>query len=116
MKNVIYQDLPIKIKSILLLSEGWLVGSAPEKVSNKETPNDYDIIVPNRDKFLTSIQVLSKDYPTSYTFNTYGGVKFQVDDLSVDIWCETLESAIRTHRHIPYAYNMKINKLLKIDL
>ncbi len=106
----IYNNLPQKIKTLLLISEGWLVGSAPEKLLNSEIPKDYDIIVPSRELFQLTCCLFKNE---KIDINTFGGIKIQINDLLIDIWCEELGHFIMTSTGCNYAFNLKRSKLFK---
>ena len=116
MKTKIYNNLPQKIKTILLVSEGWLVGNAFNAIVNTEEPKDYDIIVPSREKFQLMTSLIDADDSFSLTINSYGGLKFNSHDegvASIDIWCESLDHFLLNANKISYIYNMKRNILLE---
>lgn len=110
-KNKLYGELDNKIKSILLSTNGWLVGGSIEQVCNDEVVSDYDIIVPNRDLYRKMIVSLCSLF--HHTINNYGGFKFVVDGIDVDIWCEELSHFIDTANKITYVYNHKSCILFK---
>lgn len=112
-KGKVYNGLNDKIKSILLSSNGWLVGSSIEQIGNDEEVSDYDIIVPSRDLFRILIVSLQSTY--NHIINNYGGFKFLIDGVEVDIWCEELSHFLGTANKLTYAYNHKRVILLKIE-
>lgn len=112
MKSIIYKNLPEVIKTVLLSSEGWLVGKSIEQLLTKEV-KDYDIIVPNRELYYKTINLLKSFY--NYDFNNYGGVKFKDSDLQIDIWCEELDHFLLSANYVNYIFNFKKQILLKND-
>lgn len=106
----IYTHLQEPIKNILLISEGWLVGSAIKHIIYGEVPKDYDILIPNRELFQLVCTTL-RDY--EYKINTFGGLKFKINGLEIDIWVEELSHFIMTTSAFDYAYNLKRSKLIR---
>lgn len=101
------------VTSILLRTNGWLVGNAINDIIHDKKVSDYDIIVPNRELF----QHLIKDISTKeFSINNYGGVKIDVDGLLIDIWCEELSDFLGNANKISYLYNHKKNITLKFEL
>lgn len=89
MKKLVYNSLPDCIKSILIISDGWLVGSAVEKLLAKEDPKDYDIIIPSRENYQVTSTAI-KSYLKGV--NTFGGLKYEFPDgIVVDMWPEELD-------------------------
>lgn len=102
--------LPETIKNILLISEGWLVGSAVKHIIYGEVPKDYDILIPSRELYQIVCTTL-RDY--EYKINTFGGLKFKINGLEVDIWVEELGHFITTASAFDYAYNLRRSKLIR---
>lgn len=111
-KGVVYNKLDMRIKAILLSTNGWLVGGAISAIEKKEEPSDYDIIVPNRDLYRKMVVQLTSFYP--FKINTYGGLKVQIDDITLDIWCEELSHFIDTANDLSHLYNHKKCILLSL--
>lgn len=111
MKLKLYKNLDVRVKNILLMSEGWLVGNSINNIINNEEIKDYDIIIPNRDLYHKTLFLINTNYQIS--INSYGGVKLEINGLSFDIWCEELSHFIETSKRITYLYNYKRNILLK---
>lgn len=113
MKNRIYNELPSVIKNILLITEGWLVGNSALDILKDKEPKDYDIIVPSREMYSKMVTLLASQY--DYDVNSYGGLKFNLDefDIKLDIWCEELDHFILNAKDISYLYNFKRNYLFK---
>lgn len=107
LKTRTYLGLPSRIRTILILSEGWLVGKAIEQILDGSAPKDYDIIVPDRQKFHNTINHLLAY--SSPKFNSWGGLKF--DD--VDIWNEELDHFIKNCSYKSWVYNLSKSVLLK---
>ena len=85
--NRLYKELPEIIQAILLTSEGWLVGSSINQILNKEVVKDYDIIVPSRELFMIVCKFVSS-ITDKVKINSFGGIKIQILDTEIDIWCE----------------------------
>jgi len=84
-----YRKLPTIIKNTLLISEGWLIGSAIEKTDKEEQPKDYDIIVTNLERWGAVIAFLSN---YNYAINSYGGFSVTVSEtIKIDIWPQSFE-------------------------
>jgi len=117
-KNKFYRDLPAEIISLLLISEGWIVGSCLEKLLKDEKPNDFDIIVPNRELFQVTTRTIAALINNrgfnSYTINSYGGIKTTIGELSIDIWCEELSHFLMNANHAKYIYNFKKQVLIEV--
>lgn len=105
----IYRILPDPIKDLLLLSEGWLVGSSIIRLLEDISPTDYDIIVP-AEKWPAVFSYIRDKEPT---FNSFGGVKIQIGDIIIDVWVESLDHFLHNVNIFTYAYNFKKNTLLK---
>jgi len=105
-KKNFYRKLPELIKSILITSEGWLVGTSISQILESKNVTDYDIIVPDRELFQIVTKQLSVDFDCE--INSYGGLKFIGEDGTVvDIWCEELGHFLMTANSIKYIYNHK---------
>ena len=116
MKSTIYQNLPYFIKSILLVSEGWLVGGALRDLLEGKEPNDWDIIVPSRELFQIVNTTLASCEDLESKINTFGGIKyFNNENDSIDIWCEELDHFLKTANKKDYIFNLKRNILLKVE-
>jgi|AntRauMFilla1563_2_1112583.scaffolds.fasta_scaffold01554_5 hypothetical protein len=114
MKSVVYSKLNNRIKSILLSSEGWLVGGSVNQIVNDGLISDYDIIVPDRGLYHNTIVSLMHLTDSNYTINNYGGFKFKLGQyLILDIWCEELSHFLANANEITYLYNHKKCILLK---
>jgi len=112
MKNKIKEALTASgLKHILLLSEGWLVGNAINSIEQGDDVKDYDVIVPSRELFQKTVAVLSYTYAMSTS--SYGGLRFKVGDVYLDIWCEELSHFLLSANRITYVYNLTKNILLK---
>lgn len=113
--NKVYSELDGRIKAILLLTDGWLVGGSMESIILDKDVKDYDIIVPDRAKFHNIINHLSKR-SGRIIFNNYGGIKLKLEELNLDIWCEELSHFIMSARKLTYIYNHKRGVLLKNEI
>ena len=112
MEKKFYRDLPEVVQSILITSEGWLVGNSVENLIKGEKVNDFDIIVPSRELF----QVVVKQLHCKNNFfglNSYGGIKVILQDIYIDIWCEELSHFLMSANSVNYVYNHKKQRLLK---
>lgn len=111
----IYRQLPVDIRSILILSDGWLVGSTIDNLlSDKEAADyvpDYDIIVPFS-KWEDTVVALKHN---PFTLNTYGGFKFNIKGLEVDIWPQDTDQFIKVASNLTYLFNLKHQILIKND-
>lgn len=115
MKKVqLYNQLPQVIKSLLIASEGWLVGSSiVTTILGKESPKDYDIIVSSRELFQIGCKILAL-LEFSVSVNTFGGIKFKKDNISIDIWCEELSHYLRNRNTSKGpVYNLKSQILIE---
>jgi hypothetical protein len=112
----LYRKLPEFIKSILITSEGWLVGSSIKALLDDKEVNDYDIIIPSRELFqIVNKQISSYDDGKLET-TSFGGCRVVFDDgVRIDYWPEELDHFLRTANSIDYIYNMKRNLLLKLE-
>lgn len=106
-----YRSLPQDIVDILAVSNGWLIGSSISHVLDNKIPVDYDIIVP-QDTYRTLFRYLNKNSPT---FNNHGGLKVDINGISIDIWIQSLESYLLNVSNFTYAYNFNKNLLIKND-
>ena len=114
MKDKVYKNIEGKIKSVLLITDGWLVGKAAKNIIDDEEVNDYDIIVPSRENFQNITHILSKLY--TLKINSYGGFKIISDTFTLDIWCEELSHFIRNANEVSFVYNYKGNVLLRNEV
>ncbi len=105
----VYENLDPKIKSVLNLTNGWLVGNAVFDILTDRKPDDYDIVV-NSPEFHTIIKSLTVTY--KFTINNYGGFKFYIDDFVLDVWTEDLSHFLLAALNFNYAYNFKSRLLI----
>ena len=115
MKSTIYQNLPYFIKSILLISEGWLVGGAPKNLLEGTKPRNWDIIVPSRELFQMVNTALASYEDMQSKVNSFGGIKYWDGEVSIDVWCEELDHFLKTANKKDYVYNLKRQLLLKVE-
>lgn len=106
-----YKQLPIEIRSLLLISEGWLVGSSINALIENKPVNDYDIVVPNRELFQNALLYLKT--LGEITVTTFGGNKVTTDKLVIDIWCEELGHFLQSSLNQTYIFNLRSQLLLK---
>jgi hypothetical protein len=99
--------IPDIIKTILITSNGWLVGSSVKNIMENKTPKDYDIIV--NAKAFSSCLAFFRHHGVS--INHYGGIDFNIKDLKIQIWISSLEKYLIMAKKWTYAYNAK-NKIL----
>ena len=109
MNKEIYNLLPQEIKNILFISNGWVVGSSIEKLKNKEEVRDYDILITDNELFAKSISSLKSCFDK---FTTFGGIKLKINNLSIDIWCQSLEDFIFKSSKRGIMFNMRKNIIL----
>ena len=108
-----YRLLPPAIQSILLTSEGWLVGGAVDTILKGEVPEDFDIIVPDINKYNLTIKQIHS-YDPVIEINSYGGLKITADDgATLDIWPEELGHFLISANQVGHIYNHKRQILIK---
>lgn len=112
--------IPMPVKSILLNSNGWLVGSSIKHTLEDLPIKDYDILVTDRDLFQNTIRLLANSY--TFRLNSRGGMNFTIDSIGydkfgqelppifVDIWCADLSSFLTNSTIVTYLFNL--NKLI----
>ncbi len=114
--KTIYQHLPVPIRSILIISDGWLVGSSIKSILAEEPVNDYDIIVPVEKWMNTLVSIKQYDH----VVNTFGGMKFTIVTtagvIDLDIWPENIDHFLKVANTLSYVYNINRSLLLKNDL
>lgn len=106
-----YHKLPNIVKSTLLVSEGWLIGSSIINTLEGKPVKDYDIIVPNRELFQLTLSQLRNQ--GAININSFGGVKFENDVAQIDIWPEELDHFLKHVNEVTYIFNYKKNILFK---
>lgn len=110
-KKSLYRALPETIKNILIVSDGWLAGSSVENIINGNPIVDYDIAVPY-DKWQDTIVMLKTE---PFILNTFGGFKFNLDGLEIDIWPQDTDGFLKRAKPLTYMYNLKNQILIKND-
>lgn len=105
----VYRALPEAIKSVLILSDGWLVGGAITDILDGKKPTDYDIVVPPDNYQIATLYLA----PFPFKFNSFGGLKFSGPDYELDIWPEEIGHFINTAHKFTYAFNLKNAKFIK---
>lgn len=105
--------LPQIVKAALLVSEGWLVGSTPINILADQKTTDYDILVPDRERYQIVVKFLSTH--SQPTVNSCGGLKFIISGEKIDIWCEELDHYISSGAIVEYMYKFKGNILIHKD-
>lgn len=102
-----YSVIPPRVKTILRISEGWLVGASLEQLMEGKVPKDYDILVPDAELFQKTVLHLREDFGEP-TLNTFGGLKFKDErTISIDIWCEELNHFLMNGGRCKYMYNLE---------
>jgi len=71
--------LPPKVAQLLQNFDGWLVGSAADPT--RPEPRDFDILIPFHNWHRACLSV-----PADAKTNSFGGWKFNVGDVEIDIW------------------------------
>lgn len=105
-KTEIYRKLPQEIKTVLLASEGWLVGGACKDIITGDIPKDYDIIVDDINKIGMTNKVLM-EMSDGVKLNNYGGLKYSLKSgRSVDIWCEGLSHYLLNANEVSFLFNL----------
>lgn len=108
-----YWNLPKELRTILQISDGWLVGSSPI-VLTKEldgTPiRDYDIAVSDPESFQNVVLHLER---YKHEINSKGGLKFILPDFKVDIWLQNIERFIRVADSMDYIYHFNTQTLIQ---
>lgn len=83
-----YEKLPRELSNIAISYGAWFVGSAVEwLLHGGPKPRDIDLFVPPQ-HWQAAVRALSK---IAVEVNHFGGVKVELDGLSVDIWPMHLE-------------------------
>lgn len=117
-KRKVYAHLPSVVKTILIMSEGWLVGGALRDIdTGLKQPKDYDIIVPF-DKWQSVVNSL-KHTEHVPVLNSFGGFKYtfpggaySTTEITVDLWPQDLHSYIQSNGRAEYMFNLKLSALL----
>lgn len=123
-KLKLYKELPGIVKSILLNTSGFLVGGSIQELVEGIESKDYDILVPDREQYMSIIRILNP-ISDKIELNTFGGLKFSfvyedtknidIDRIIVvDIWCEELSHFLSVTTKVDYIYNMKKAQLIQI--
>lgn len=102
-KNI-YKELPIEVKKILNLTEGWLIGGS---LRDSTKIKDYDIIITkpeNLQKLFLGI------HPTDLSINSFGGFKFKYHDIEFNVWIDSVDNVIARTK---YALNLKQGVLIE---
>lgn len=97
--KIIYNALPTIIKKILILSNGWLVGSTINNIIENKSNKDYDILITDVDKFHEILLFL--DQNNDIELNTFGGIKYKIGELYIDIWTSTLDKFFKNKYEQP---------------
>lgn len=86
-----YHKLPQEVTNLLVISDGWLVGSSIDQTIKGERIKDYDIIVTDLSKYGSAVNYM-RVYP--HEFNTFGGLKFRLPNFYIDLWPQDFERFI----------------------
>ena len=110
-----YWNLPKEIRTILKISDGWLVGSSAKVLiedpkDKEDIPRDYDIIVTDYNKYQDVILHLEKN---EHEINSCGGLKFKVVGRKVDIWPDNLENFIKKSTRLTYCYHFNTQTIME---
>lgn len=103
MKTQLLKSLPLHIRSFLKLTNGWLVGKALENIYLSSIPKDYDIIIPDRDRYAETLAYMNVMYDLEC--NNFGGFSFIMKDTKVEIWCQELSDYLITSKRLGYVCN-----------
>lgn len=106
-----YKLLPAEVKTILIISEGWLVGSSIKSLLEGSTVNDYDIVIPNRENFQNGLLYLKGLGMIEIT--TFGAMRLKTCNITIDIWCEELGHFLQNSLEYTYIFNLTKQILLK---
>lgn len=98
----VYSALPKAIKSVLIQTNGWLVGGALENISVGRSIKDYDIVVTDNHTYHNFLSTFD-----SIKLNTFGGAKIEIDGYQIDIWCEDLDHFLHTCIGSKYIYSLR---------
>lgn len=115
MENEIYKNMPVIIRQLLIITEGWLVGSSVENLQHGLHQGDFDVIVEDRELFMRGVQYLTA-HRWKVISNTYGGLKFYDEaGPSLDIWSESLHHFLlnRSKNKDMSLFNLKKMVLIK---
>ncbi len=87
---LVYQrlsDLSPFIRTLLYVHDGFVVGSGADYlIGNTDSPpRDWDVIIP-----LSRWSLAMKSIPKGSVTNTFGGIKINTDNVSVDVWSQDL--------------------------
>ena len=77
--EVMSVKVPKFVANICTNQEAWVVGSAADPLSS--SPRDWDVLVPFHTWHLVASFVPSDARP-----NSFGGWKFEVDGVEIDVW------------------------------
>lgn len=95
---------PKLVQLLCLHHSAWIVGSAADP--QKLDPKDIDVIVPWAEWPKVAHQIPKDARP-----NMFGGWKFVVDGVEVDVWPDTLDRLAATYSFV-YAWHMASNTLI----
>ena len=104
-KKEILLALPPCVRDLMKITRGWLVGKAVINITKGATPKDYDIFVPDREKFHEIIGFLKRRY--DITFNNFGGLKFTMEGYEIDIWSQELSDFLMKTPYCSYVCSYK---------
>lgn len=108
-----YKLLPVEVKTVLVISEGWLVGSSIKSLLECKPVNDYDIVIPSRELFQNALLYLKTLGDVKIT--TFGGNKLTLGEMIIDVWCEELDHFLQSSLDQTYIFNLRKQLLLKSE-
>ena len=87
----------------------WVTGSAASYLAGRTSspPRDYDIVCTDINEYHLMISLLTGAYPIQ--FNTFGGPKITLPDISIDFWFDDL-GRLLIRSAVTEAYNFVTNK------
>lgn len=93
--------LPPMVRQWLIDHEAWVIGSAVDwclRGGGGKRPRDIDILVPPKNwqaacRTITTTGVHS----VHFRLTIFGGLKFKIDDVEVDVWPQHIEELLAMH-------------------
>lgn len=112
-----YWNLPKEVRTILAISDGWLVGSAASCGINDEntSPKDFDVICTDYNRYQQAVLHLEK---CKVEINSCGGLKFHVvsvgnpNGYKIDLWPQDLDAFIKNTTKLDYAYHFNTQTVI----
>ena len=103
-----FKEMPKSVKLFIQHFDAWIVGSAADP--SKHIYRDIDVIIP-----FSKWNAASGLIPADCTRNTYGGWNYVEGGITVDVWPDDLNNAIRTQM-VEYIWQPKYKLLYKKEL